>query len=153
MEVRNTTIESFLKSVTFSVLLCLFCVFLAFINTRSLLKGFDFFELLHVIFNVAVASLFLIRVRPSVVSMNLVHWTIALITSLSGFLLLREGMNSHFILLSAADALISFGAFVGLVAALTLGRSFGFLPALRHVRTEYVYQIVRHPMYLFGNPL
>ena len=34
-----------------------------------------------------------------------------------------------------------------MAAALTLGRSFGFLPALRHVKTEYVYRIVRHPMY------
>jgi len=29
-----------------------------------------------------------------------------------------------------------------------LGRSFDIFPALRHVKTQYVYQIVRHPIYL-----
>ncbi|MHC4388963.1 MAG: methyltransferase family protein [Planctomycetota bacterium] len=34
------------------------------------------------------------------------------------------------------------------MTALILGRSYDFLPALRHVKTGYTYQIVRHPMYL-----
>lgn len=80
--------------------------------------------------------------------MNLIHWTIALITSFSGFFFVREAANSNPILLFTADALILFALFLGIVAALILGRSYDFLPALRLVRTEFVYQIVRHPMYL-----
>ena len=63
-------------------------------------------------------------------------------------LFFREGTNSNPILLFTADVLILFALFLGIVAALILGRSYDFLPALRHVKTEYVYQIVRHPMYL-----
>lgn len=80
--------------------------------------------------------------------MNLIHWTVALITSFSGFFFVREGTNSNPILLFTADALILFAIFLGIVAALILGRSYDFLPALRHVKTELAYQLVRHPMYL-----
>jgi len=148
MEIKNTTIESFLKSFTFSFLLCLFWGSFTLIHTRALLKGFDFTELLWLIYNVTISLLFLIRIKPAVVSMNLIHWTVALITSFSGFFFFREGTNSNPILLFTADVLILFALFLGIVAALILGRSYDFLPALRHVRTEYVYQIVRHPMYL-----
>jgi protein-S-isoprenylcysteine O-methyltransferase Ste14 len=37
---------------------------------------------------------------------------------------------------------------LGFTAALVLGRSFDIFPALRRVKTRYVYQIVRHPIYL-----
>jgi len=37
---------------------------------------------------------------------------------------------------------------LGIVTAFILGRSYDFLPASRRVRIRYVYQIIRHPMYL-----
>lgn len=148
MEIKNTTIESFLKSFTFSLLLCLFWASFTFIHTRALLKGFDFTEFLWFIYNVTISLLFLIRVRPSVVSMNLIHWSVALITSFCGFFFVREAANRNPILLFTADALILFALFLGIVAALILGRSYDFLPALRRVKTKFAYHIVRHPMYL-----
>ncbi|MHC4459751.1 MAG: methyltransferase family protein [Planctomycetota bacterium] len=148
MEIKNATIESFLKSFAFSLLLCLFWGSFTLIHTRALLKGFDFTELLWLVYNVTISLLFLIRVKPSVVSMNLIHWTVALITSFSGFFFVREAANSNPILLFTADALILFALFLGIVASLILGRSYDFLPALRRVKTELVYQLVRHPMYL-----
>jgi protein-S-isoprenylcysteine O-methyltransferase Ste14 len=80
--------------------------------------------------------------------MNPIHWTVALITSFSGYFFLREGTNSNLVLLVTADVLIFVSFIFGLVAALILGRSMDFLPALRRVKTQYLYQIVRHPMYL-----
>lgn len=148
MEVKNATIESFLKSFAFSFLLFLFWASLTLIRTRALLKDFGFTELLWLIYNVTVSLLFLIRVKPSVVSMNLVHWTVALITSFSGFFFSRETANSTPILLLTANVLIISALFLGITTALILGRSYDFLPALRRVRTEFLYQIVRHPMYL-----
>lgn len=147
MEIKNTKIESFLKSFIFSLLLCLYCGFFALNHARAILKGFDFFELLHFIYTATTALFFLIRIKPSVVSMNPIHWVVALITSFSGFFFFKEE-NTNPILLFTADVLISFAVLLGLAAVLILGRSFDFLPALRHVRTEYIYQIVRHPMYL-----
>lgn len=148
MEIRNPTIESFLKGRAFSALLCLYCAFFAFMRTRMLLERFDLFELLHLVFNVTFAALFLTRVRAVVVSMNITHWTVALVTSFSGFFFVREAASPGRGVLLAGDVLMIFAGLVQMAAALTLGRSLGFLPALRRVKTEYVYGIVRHPMYM-----
>jgi len=148
MEIKNNTIESFLESFTFSFLLFLFWGYFSLIHIRTILKGFDFTELLWLIYNVTISLLFLIRVKPAVVSMNLVHWMVALITSFSGFFFSRLDTNDYPLLLFTADTLIIFAVFLGIVTALILGRSYDFLPALRHVKTKFVYQIVRHPMYL-----
>jgi protein-S-isoprenylcysteine O-methyltransferase Ste14 len=80
--------------------------------------------------------------------MNPVHWIVALITSFSGFFFFRIDTNENSLLSLTADALIVFAVFIGIVTALVLGRSYDFLPALRYVKTKFVYQFVRHPMYL-----
>lgn len=148
MEIRNAAIESFLKSSAFSVLLSLYCAIFAALHARALLKGFDVFELLHLAYNVTVAVFFLIRTQPSIVSMNLLHWTVALLASFSGFFFIRQGWNPDAMLLLAGDTLIGAGILLGLTAAIVLGRSFDVFPALRRVKTRYAYQIVRHPIYL-----
>jgi len=148
MRVQGAVIESFLRSFAFSLLLSLSCVVLAAPHAWALLKGFDVFELLHLAYNLTVAFLFLIRTRPSLVSMSLVHWTVALLTSFSGFFFVRNDPNPHAVLLAAGDTLIGAGVLFAFAAALVLGRSFDLFPALRRVKTRYVYQIVRHPIYL-----
>ncbi len=146
LEIRNTTVEAFLKSRAFSILLCLFWGYLTFINSRDLLESFNHTELLWFIYNVTISFVFLVRTRPSVVSMNVVHWAIALTTSFSGFFF-EQGAESKPILSLSADILISFAILLGIITAIVLGRSYDFLPALRLVKTKYVYQFVRHPMY------
>jgi len=148
MEIRNAALDSFLKSFAFSGLLSLSCAILAAPHAWALLKGFDAFELLHLAYNLTVAFLFLIRTRPSLVSMNLLHWMVALLTSFSGFFFVRKGSNPSASLLLAGDILIGTGVLFAFAAALVLGRSFDLFPALRRVKTQYVYQIVRHPIYL-----
>jgi protein-S-isoprenylcysteine O-methyltransferase Ste14 len=147
MRARSAVIESFLKSFAFSVLLSLSCVALAAPHALALLGGFDFFELLHLAYNVTVAVCFLVRSRPSIVSMNPLHWTVALLASFSGFFFVREGSNPHAMLLLAGDVLLGTGALLGLAAVIVLGRSFDLFPALRRIKTRYAYRIVRHPIY------
>lgn len=144
----DTALESFLRSLACSVLLSLSCVILAAPHARTLLNGFDVFELLHLAYNLTVAFLFLIRTRPSLVSMSPVHWVVALLTSVSGFFFVRNDSPPVAALRLTGDALIGAGVLLALVAALVLGRSFDLFPALRRVKTQYVYQIVRHPIYL-----
>lgn len=148
MEIKNTKIEWFLKSFVFSFILFAFWGRFTLIHARSLLNAFDFTELLWLIYNVTISLLFLIRVKPSVVSMNIIHWIVALTTSFSGFFFVRESSNNNPALLFTADALILFAIFLGIAVAFILGRSYDFLPALRNVKTKLLYQIIRHPMYL-----
>jgi protein-S-isoprenylcysteine O-methyltransferase Ste14 len=144
---RSGPIESFLRSFFFSVVLSLGCAVLAVPHAWALLQGFDAFELLHLAYNLTVAFLFLIRTRPSIVSMNPLHWSVALLTSFSGFFFVRNTPNPHAAVL-IGDALIGAGILLAFTAALVLGKSFDLFPALRQVKTRYVYQIVRHPIYL-----
>ena len=148
LEIKNTTIESFLKSFTFSCILCLYVGFSAVTRTRSLLNEFGFIEFLRIIYSVTASLLFLIRVKPSVVSMNPVHWIVALITSFSAHFFIRESSNANPFLLDTAYVLVILAHLIGLPAVFTLGRSFGLFPALRKIKTKYIYQLVRHPMYL-----
>lgn len=148
MEIKNTKVESFLKSFTFSFLLFLFWGYFSLTGIQALLKNFDFIQSLWLIYNVTISLLFLIRVRPTVVSMNPAHWVVALVTSFSGFFFSRTGANHNSVLLFMADSLIIFAVLVGIMTAFILGRSYDFLPALRDVKTQYLYKIVRHPMYL-----
>ena len=57
-------------------------------------------------------------------------------------------MGSNSVLVNTAYILVIAANILGFLTAFTLGRSFGLFPALRKVKTRYVYQIVRHPMYL-----
>ncbi|MBW8014600.1 MAG: hypothetical protein FVQ82_00275 [Planctomycetes bacterium] len=148
MEKLKSAIERFIKSFAFSLLLFCYCGYSAFSNMRSLLNVFDFFELVYLIFNVTLGILFLFREKPLLVSTNIIHWAVALITSFSGFLYVREQGNSAAFLLVTGKSLILFAILLMLFSALILGRSFGVFPALRHVKTAFVYQLVRHPMYL-----
>ncbi|WP_260923794.1 methyltransferase family protein [Novosphingobium sp. 9] len=62
-------------------------------------------------------------------------------------LLLRE--NSEQLAPEAVTGLMIFaGAMISIGAKLSLGRSFGIVPANRGVRTIGLYRAVRHPMYL-----
>jgi len=147
MEIRSRAVEWFLKSRVFSGLLCAYCVYFTYIRARTLLDAFDWFELLHLVFNVTMAALFLTRTRPVAVSMNPVHWIVAVATSFSGFLFLKEGVNSIRALEIAAGVLMVVAAVFTYGAALALGRSLGFLPGLRRIKTGLAYRVVRHPMY------
>jgi protein-S-isoprenylcysteine O-methyltransferase Ste14 len=148
MVIGSTRIESFLKSLGFSLILSLLWGSFTILGARTLLDRFEFTELLWVVYNATISLLFLIRSRPSVVDMNPVHWIVALLTSFSGYALARENANGNAVLLSAGEALVVSAIPLGICAAIILGRSYDFLPALRRVRTKWLYQMVRHPMYL-----
>ncbi len=141
-------IESFLKSFVFSLLLCIFWGYFTISHLEALLTKFDFIELQWLIYNVLISLLFLIRERPSVVSMNLSHWAIALFTSFSGFFFARESVVNNSMILLTSEALLSSSILLGICSACILGRSYDFAPALRQVKTSFVFQVVRHPMYL-----
>ncbi len=148
MEIKNTKIESFLKSFAFSFLLFLYVGYSGVNRTISLINEFDFVELVRVIYSVTVSLLFLIRSKPSIVSMNINHWVVALVTCFSAHFFIRESANGNGVLDNTAYILVIAANVLGFLTAFTLGRSFGLFPALRKVKTKYVYQIVRHPMYL-----
>ena len=148
MEIKSTTTERILKSFGFSLALFLFWGSLTAWRTRGLVEHFGPIECAWLIYNATSSVLFLIRSRPSIVSMNPVHWIVALVTSFSGFVFKRYGVEPLPIWAVMSDTLIFLGLVLGGAAALALGRSYDFLPALRGVQAKWVYEVIRHPMYL-----
>ena len=63
-------------------------------------------------------------------------------------MLIDPGRSEAFISESAAVFLLSVGLIIALGGKMSLGRSFGVLPANRGVREHGLYRVVRHPIYL-----
>ena len=63
-------------------------------------------------------------------------------------LLISPGGTEGFISEGAAAALLSVGLIIALGDKMSLGRSFGVLPANRGVMERGLYKLVRHPIYL-----
>ena len=127
----------------------LFAIWGWFTVRSSLLlrDAFSITQALWVIYNALIALCFLVRSRPSVVSTNPLHWIVALVTSFSGFFLIRSE-TSNPTLLHVARPIICISIAVAIATTLMLARSYDFLPALRSLKTNYLYGVVRHPMYL-----
>ena len=140
-------LERWVKSFTFSAVCFAVWGSLSILRARALARTFDSMELLWLTYNATIAVLFLVRSRPSVVSLQPVHWLVALATSFSGLFFER-----HSAALATSEPIANGLILVGLAgagsSALALGRSYDFVPALRGVATGGLYGLVRHPMYV-----
>jgi protein-S-isoprenylcysteine O-methyltransferase Ste14 len=147
MSGAQDVIERLVKSFGFSVFCFAVWGSLTAVRARALVAGFTWMEVIWLAYNATIAVLFLIRTRPSVVSLNPVHWLVALLTSFSGLFFDTQPAG-----LAAAgglcDALILIGLAASGTAAIALRRSYDFLPALRGVSTGWLFKVIRHPMYL-----
>lgn len=135
MQIKNATIESFLKSLAFSLLLGFFWGGLTVFRARYLLGEFGLIELLWLVNNVTISLLFVVRTRPVVVSMNPVHWVVALVSCFLGFFFSKGVTASNPSILLVADVLLVSSLAFAIATALVLRRSYDFLPALRKVKT------------------
>jgi protein-S-isoprenylcysteine O-methyltransferase Ste14 len=107
----------------------------------------NFVQIAFLIHNIIWLVIFLIR-RPHVaVDANLLHQGVALAAFYSGLAFHGEPTNDPTLRL-AAQIVTGLAAVLGTLALLNLGRSFGILVAVRKVKTDWLYSVVRHPMYL-----
>ena len=139
--------ETVVSSFGFSVFCFVVWGALAGLRGRGLVSDFSWMEVVWLGYAGTIAILFVVRVRPEAVSLNPLHWLVALLASFSGLFFEREsagyaGMGP------AADGLILLGLAGSGTAALALRRSYDFLPALRGVTTDWLFGLIRHPMYL-----
>jgi protein-S-isoprenylcysteine O-methyltransferase Ste14 len=104
-------------------------------------------EAVWFLYNATIAVLFLVRTKPTAVSLDPLHWLVALLASFSGlfFETRSAGIPGAG---RIGDGLILLGVFGSGSAAIALRRSYDFLPAVRGVTTDWLYRYVRHPMYL-----
>jgi protein-S-isoprenylcysteine O-methyltransferase Ste14 len=139
-------IERLLGSFAFSVFCCAVWTGLGVSRARALAEEFSWLEVVWLAYNVTLGVLFLIRVRPVAVSLNPIHWAVALLASFSG-MFFESTSPALRGLRPVADGMILAGLAGSAAAGLALRRSYDFLPALRGVSTGGLYRFVRHPMY------
>ncbi len=99
------------------------------------------------IHNCIFIGVILIRREHVQVDKNWLHWLVAMLSFFSGLFFLKSSVGDTGID-RVADA-VNFGAIViGIAALLSLGRSFGIVPAVRRIQTGGLYRVVRHPMFV-----
>lgn len=105
-----------------------------------------FSSLLMMIQVSCVVLFFLIRIAPSKVSMDPKDWIVAVLgTALPMLIFPVSGAQEI-----APILLLQFvGIFISTVAIISLNNSFGIVPAIREIKTKWLYGLIRHPIY-FG---
>lgn len=126
-----------------SILLCAiwgvfaYSHFLAFEKTRQLqFLIFCFSETL-------VALFFVFRRNPQTVSVNAFDWVVAIVGTFAALFFRPASWG----VLPAAGNAIIVGAVIQLLGMLSLNRSFALVAAKREIKTQGMFQFVRHPLY------
>ncbi|MBA3755809.1 MAG: isoprenylcysteine carboxylmethyltransferase family protein [Nitrosomonas sp.] len=111
--------------------------FLIFLDTGKL-------SLLLVIISEALTTAFFIfRSNPKTVSVIPSDWLVAIIGSFAP-LFLRP---ADYGVLPQAEILIVLGTILQTAGLISLNRSFAIVAAKREIKTEWMYRIIRHPLY------
>lgn len=93
-----------------------------------------------------VATLFIVRRTPWIVSRSPIAWASAAIGTF-GMLAARPAYNPIAGLEVLYGVMQGVGALLAAAAVISLGRSFGIVAANRGIRTGGPYRFVRHPLY------
>jgi len=94
-----------------------------------------------------LCSVILVRRDHKAVEPSLWRQTVALAAFFSGLLMLGSAPASSPLVLQASLYITLTANCLGLLTILNLGRSFGILIAVREIKTDWLYSLVRHPMY------
>jgi protein-S-isoprenylcysteine O-methyltransferase Ste14 len=90
--------------------------------------------------------LLVIRTRHVGIDRSYFHQAIAVVAFFSGLAFTGPKTTDHALLLSAQVVALAAMA-LGILTQLNLGRSFGILIARRKIKTNWLYGVIRHPMY------
>lgn len=106
---------------------------------------FDFVEAAFAVNNVVMLTLILIRRKHVAIDRGAFRQAVAIVAFFSGIAFFKHPTPCP----PALPAGFMIAAMVlGALSLLNLGRSFGILIAVRQVKTQGLYRLVRHPMYL-----
>lgn len=99
--------------------------------------------LLH---NTLLFILFLTRRKSKETSFRLMDWIIPILT-LGCTMMLQPNITSHPYLFTISGLLQCIGLLAIILSTISLGRSFGVIPANRKIKYSGAYKLIRHPLY------
>lgn len=98
--------------------------------------------------NTSITLVFLLRRPSKLTSRNIGDWIAAIGGTFITYLYTGQAKPIFSFIVPTAYVVMIVTAFLSTVCIINLGRSFGLVPANRGVKTELLYGIVRHPLYL-----
>lgn len=142
-----TDLQQIVQSKRFNIysgflLAALFGTF-AFAHLIKFLDMHEWSLLLVVISEMLTTLFFIFRSNPKTVSMHSFDWIVAIIGSFAP-LFLRP---TDYGVLPEAQLLIAIGMVLQIAGMISLNRSFAIVAAKREIKTEWMYRIIRHPLY------
>ncbi len=147
--IEHSRFTHFLHSAVFHVLstsfLIIFYSYFLFNHVTALLsKTISPLIVIVIIIESIAIYLLLLRKRPSVRATSFNAWFFTIAGTYAPLLLLP---SETAVTLVQGNVLITIGGLLTIGAYLSLNKSFGLTPALREVKTNGLYKIVRHPIY------
>lgn len=106
----------------------------------------QFVEITFLAHMVVLLVLVVIRTRHIAIDRNLFHQGLALVAFFSGLAFVGEKTANEGLLWSARIVIL-IALVLGILTQVNLGRSFAILIARRRIKTDWLYGIIRHPMY------
>ncbi len=147
--IEHSRITHFLHSGVFHILstsfLIIFYTYFLFNHVTALLsKTISPLIIVVIIIESIAIFLLLLRKRPSVRATSFNAWFFTITGTYAPLLLLP---SETAMTLVQGNLLITIGGLLTISAYLSLNKSFGLTPALREIKTDGLYKIVRHPIY------
>ena len=106
----------------------------------------QFVEITFLAHMVVLLILVIIRTRHIAIDRNVFHQAVALVAFFSGLAFVGE-KTANESLLWLARIVTCVALVLGILTQINLGRSFGILISRRRIKTNFLYGVIRHPMY------
>ena len=98
--------------------------------------------------NTSITMVFLLRRPSKLTSRNVGDWIAAIGGTFITYLYTGQAKPINPFLVPTAYVVMIVTAFISTIGIINLGQSFGLVPANRGIKTDLLYGIVRHPLYL-----
>lgn len=130
-------------SLVSGVLLSSLWGFFAYRHLKAFNATSDFSLLLFVVVETLAAGFFLFRSNPKSVSVSAFDWMVALAGTFAPMFFSPTGSG----VMPVASNIILIGLVIQIFSLVSLNRSFAIVAAIRSIKTDKMYQLVRHPIY------
>lgn len=127
-----------------NIAVALFFLLFVFVNIKAFFATGNISCIFLAAYETICIVFFLSRERAIKTSASLSDWAIAFSGTFLG-VLLRPTFQSYVLI---GNAVLIFGVILNMLSLLSLNRSFSIVPAERSIKTQGLYTLIRHPMYL-----
>ncbi|MGA1871486.1 MAG: methyltransferase family protein [bacterium] len=118
-------------------------------HISQLFRKLDIIDITFFIHNIIFLAVILIRKEYITIDKDWGHWIVVTLSFFSNLFFIKSESSRRIpFVIKGAGFVNAVSILVGILSLISLGRSFGIVPAVREIKTGGLYKIIRHPMYL-----